>query len=120
MSAWPYAAAVAGAAGAGAAGGWWPAASVTSKRGPTVKSTTDPLAFHNRSTTVPRPFHNRSTTVPATVTWPCPAALHRRVGDAGWPLGSLPQLPRKRYLLHSLDGSFVEARRRLLVGPYPD
>ena len=38
--------------------------------------------------------------------------------NAGWALGSLPQLPRKRYLLHSLDGSFVEARRRLLVGTY--
>lgn len=39
-------------------------------------------------------------------------ALHRRLVEAGW--DSLPQLPKKRYLLHSLDGSFVEARRRLL------
>ena len=41
-------------------------------------------------------------------------ALHRRLVDAGWSSKSLPELPKKRYLLQSLEGSFVEARRRLL------
>ena len=41
-------------------------------------------------------------------------ALHRRLVDAGHAPDLLPQLPKKRYLLHSLDGSFVEARRALL------
>jgi sorting nexin-13 len=42
-------------------------------------------------------------------------ALHKRLTESRAARDvALPQLPKKRYLLHSLDGPFVEGRRRLL------
>ena len=75
--------------------------SSTSKATDSVTELSDPSGEIEHEWVVARRFRNFET-------------LHRRLVDAGWSAKSLPELPKKRYLLQSLEGAFVEARRRLL------